>query len=107
MATKHAGKTAMLAQVNAGIFGFAVDSISDASEWEFFCECGRPICHELVMLPLDAYTAIRDGRQSVLAPGHQPSQLERARRLGEEARALRAQAAHQVRRAQKNRERGS
>lgn len=96
-------KTATLAKVNAGIFVFARDSLANSSEWEFLCECGRPECHDVIPLTLEAYIAIRDERGAVLAPGHHPSQVERARRLGEDAAALRAKAEHQARRARKNR----
>jgi hypothetical protein len=42
----------------------------------------------------------------VLAEGHRVSPVERARALGDQARALRAQAEHQIQRAKKNLGRG-
>jgi multidrug efflux pump subunit AcrA (membrane-fusion protein) len=58
--------------------------------------------HEHVALTVDAYAALHDSGRAVLAPRHRLSQVERARRLSEEAKALRAQAEHQVKRAKKN-----
>jgi hypothetical protein len=71
-------------------------------EWEFPCECGKESCHEYVFLTLDAYAALHDDGRAVLADGHRLSQVERARRLGAEAEALRRQAEHQLSRATKN-----
>jgi hypothetical protein len=98
----RSGKTAALAEVNRCILDAARDSISEEQEWEFFCECGRPDCREHVTLTIDAYVAIRDGGGAVVADGHRPSQVERARRLAEDAEALRRQAQHQLNRAEKN-----
>lgn len=95
-------KTLALTEVNQHILDAARESISDHPEWEFFCECGRRDCYEHVMLSLDSYIRLHDGGGAVLAPKHRLSQIERARRLGEEANALRAQAKHQLKRAQKN-----
>jgi hypothetical protein len=95
-------KTATLATVNQGILNVAQDSIDQEQDWEFFCECGREDCHEYVSLTLDAYIALHEGGGAVLAEGHRISQVERARRLLEEAAALKRQAAHQVKRAKKN-----
>jgi hypothetical protein len=102
MVPKRTRKTSILTRANGGIYGFALDSVEVDSEWEFFCECGRGDCHEVVMLSMDAYTAIRDTRNAVLARGHHLSQVERARRLIEESRAPRAQAERQTDRARKN-----
>jgi hypothetical protein len=99
---ERAFKTVALTEVNAHILDAARDSISEEQVWEFFCECGDPDCHAHVMLDLDEYVALHDRDQPVLASGHRLSQKERARRLREEAEALRAQAAHQVRRARRN-----
>ena len=76
-------------------------SISYEQEWEFFCECGRDDCQERLTLTLDAYVARYDSGRAVLAEGHQLSQVERARRLRDDAEALRRQAEHQVRRVKK------
>ena len=74
--------------------------------WEFACECERLDCHEVVVLTLAEYEAVRERRDLVLAPQQSESRFARARRLGAAARAdsrgLNAQAAHQVRRALKN-----
>jgi hypothetical protein len=102
MANERAFKTVALTEVNEHILDAARDSVSEDTRWEFFCECGHPGCHEHVMLELDRYTALHDQGRAVLAPGHQLSQKERARRLREESEALRAQAAHQIKRARRN-----
>jgi hypothetical protein len=78
------------------------DSATGEREWEFPCECGHRNCHESVFLTLDAFGALRDRDEAVLAGGHHVSQTARARRLVDAAKALRAQAEHQVRRARKN-----
>jgi multidrug efflux pump subunit AcrA (membrane-fusion protein) len=95
-------KTVALIEVNQGILQVARESVTHEQEWEFLCECGREDCHAYVTLTLDAYVDLHDNGRAVLARGHRLSQIERARRLGEEAAALTQQAEHQVRRAQKN-----
>jgi hypothetical protein len=95
-------KAAALSEVNQGILGVARDSIDEEQEWEFFCECGREDCHEHVSLTVEAYASLHDANGAVLAPGHRRSQLERARRLCEEAEALKRQAEHQLKRALRN-----
>jgi hypothetical protein len=95
-------KTAALTEVNLHILDAARDSIGEGQEWEFFCECGHADCHEHVELTLDAYVSLHDGGDAVLADGHQVSQVERANRLGDDNKALKAQAEHQVKRAKKN-----
>ena len=99
---KRAFKTEALTEVNGHILEAARDSISGDQEWEFFCECGRSDCHEHVELTLDAYVALHDSGDAVLADGHRLSQVERARRLSQEAEALLGQAEQQVKRAKKN-----
>ena len=78
------------------------DSGTGEREWEFPCECGHRDCRASVFLTLDAYAALGDRGDTVLAPGHSMSQVARARGLVDAARALRAQAEQQVRRAGKN-----
>lgn len=96
-------KGELLARVNASIRELAGGSESAApAEWEFFCECGVAECHEQVTLTLEAYSAIHDGGFAILAPGHRVGQRARSVRLREEARALRAQAEHQLQRARRN-----
>jgi hypothetical protein len=94
-------KTSALTDVNRHILDVARESISAEQEWEFFCECGRPDCEERIALTLAAYVALYDSGRPVLAHGHRLSQVERARRLREDAEALRNQAEHQVRRAKR------
>jgi hypothetical protein len=95
-------KTVALIDVNQAILQVARESPTHEQEWEFLCECGREDCHAYVTLTLDAYTELHDGGRAVLAQGHRLSQVERARRLCEEAEALKRQAEHQVARAFKN-----
>ena len=95
-------KTVTLTEVNESIVRVAYESIVQEEEWEFFCECGREDCREHVLLTLAAYAAIHDDGRAVLAPGHQLSQVERARRLRLESEALQRQAGHQVERAKRN-----
>jgi hypothetical protein len=95
-------KVAALTEVNTHILEVASESPSGAPEWEFFCECGRPECHEQVTLTIEAFDALRGEDLPVLAPGHRLSQAARARMLREDAAALLALAQHQVRRAKKN-----
>ena len=78
------------------------DEDGGVQEWEFMCECGHESCHQTVFLTLDAFEALRDCGQAVLAGGHEVSPVARARRTRSATRALRAQAEHQVRRAKKN-----
>jgi hypothetical protein len=99
----RSSKTEALTEVNQNILDVACESIAEEQEWEFFCECGRSGCEAHVTLTVAAYTAIHDSGGAVLAHGHRLSQVERARRLILDATALRSQAEHQLRRAQKNR----
>ena len=76
--------------------------VDQEQEWEFFCECVRYGCDKRVKLTVAAYRALYDGGTPVLAPGHQPSERERSQQLKEEAKALRAQAELQLKRARKH-----
>lgn len=100
---QRGAKTAALDKVNRHILNVASEVVPEDQQWAFFCECGRAECHEYVTLTLAAYGSIRDARGAVLAPGHRLSQLERARRLQDDAEALRRQAEQQVKRAKRNR----
>ena len=93
---------ATLAAANEHILIHVRDSDDGQQEWEFLCECGKEGCDERVLLGLDAYIALHDHGQAVLADGHQVSQVQRALRLRAEADALTRQAEHQVRRARRN-----
>jgi len=91
-----ASRTSALTEVNKRILAAVRDSVGSDEEWEFFCECGHSNCQEQVKLTLDAYVELHDSRRPVLADGHELSQHERARLLGEDADALRRQADYQV-----------
>ena len=95
-------RSSALTEVNRNILLHLRDADDGELEWEFFCECGRESFHEHVFLTLDAFIELHDGGGAVLADGHHLSQVERARRLREDAEGLRAQAKHQVKRAKKN-----
>jgi hypothetical protein len=71
-------------------------------EWEFSCECGKDGCRARVFLTLDAYIELHEGSGVVLADGHSESQIGRARRLRDEAEALKRQAEHQTSRARRH-----
>lgn len=102
MERDRAFKILALTEVNEHILDVAHDSIATEQEREFFCECGRSGCHELVMLSVERYITLHDAGEAVLAPGHRLSQVVRARTLRSDAGALLGQAEHQVRRAKKN-----
>jgi hypothetical protein len=103
-------RTVMLTNVNTNIHGAVRDYVSSDDAWDFFCECGRADCQESVSLTIASYSALRGecGDGAVLAPGHDLSRAEQAQRkarsLRDDAAALRAQAEHQVKRAQKTRD---
>lgn len=99
---KRGMKAAALTEVNRHIFEVAVESASAEPDWDFFCECGRSDCYDHVGLTIDEYLAIRDQGGDVLAPGHRGSHAARAARLHEEAKSLRAQAGHRMKRARRN-----
>jgi two-component system invasion response regulator UvrY len=69
------------------------------------CECSRPDCRETVSLSPAALEGFRRTDRPVLAPGHRVGRTDEARLDAaasiEEARALRAQSDHQLRRARK------
>src|SRR5437764_3072809 len=94
-------RASALTEVNRNILLHVQDADDGQLGWEFFCECGHDLCHEHVFLTLDAYAALRDGGGAALAEGHHLSQVDRARRLLEDAEGLRAQSKHQVHRAKK------
>lgn len=102
MSLRRMPDTAALNEANRNILLTVRDSSEGELEWEFFCECGNEGCHERVFLRLDDFIALHDQGEPVLAEGHQPSQVERARRLRSEAEALAGQAGHQVKRAERN-----
>lgn len=90
----------LLADVNARIHDVADRSIARADVWEFLCECG---CQQRVLLTLDEYERIIATGKPILVHGHTPSARARAHALRDDAKALQAQAKHQVARALKHR----
>ncbi|MGH7189266.1 MAG: hypothetical protein ACREF0_08840 [Acetobacteraceae bacterium] len=89
----------ILAEVNARIREVADRSTARADEWEFLCECG---CEERVMMTLDRYERMTAAGTSILVHGHKSDARVRAHALREDAKALQAQAKHQVARAMKH-----
>jgi len=102
MGKLRAFKTAALTEMNWDLCRMRASS-AGRQEWEFSCECGAEHCYERVFLTLDEYIALREFDRAVLAEGHHLSQVERSRRLRDDAEALHAQADQQVRRAKRNR----
>jgi hypothetical protein len=78
----------------------------DEETWDFLCECGADDCQEWVTLHVADYEAMQRSDTPILAPGHTLSAGQRsrrkARRLVDHAKALEAQAEHQVKRAKRN-----
>jgi hypothetical protein len=71
--------------------------------WDFLCECGDDGCENWITLTLAEYEALRAKGEPILAAGHTVGNAALARRkaqaLAEEAKALRAQADIQKKRA--------
>jgi hypothetical protein len=110
VATKRTGRSAEKTEVNRNI-RMAVQRFDDpaldgAESWEFLCECGADGCGQWVTLTLKGYEALLRADEPVLAPGHELSRGQRARRkarkLVDDSQALRAQAGVQQKRAGRN-----
>jgi hypothetical protein len=102
-----AARQALLIEVNSNIASEGLSARGPgAGDWDFVCECGNRDCREQVRLTLEGYEELRAGEGFVLAETHALQRAEAARvwahSLREEAAALRAQAAHQRRRARRN-----
>jgi hypothetical protein len=95
----------LMRSVNDGVAFFAADANSPGLRWTFACECGSSDCAQWVELDLAQYEQILATDGSVLAEGHLASPVKQARakagELREGARALRAQAKHQRKRARR------
>jgi hypothetical protein len=76
--------------------------------WDFLCECGAENCQQWVTLTLVEYEELRETDEPILAAGHGVTRSQRARRqarkLSDDARALRAQAELQNKRAGRRRD---
>ncbi|HKC77593.1 MAG TPA: hypothetical protein VKB70_04315, partial [Gaiellaceae bacterium] len=74
--------------------------------WDFLCECGDERCERWITLTLIEYESLRQREEPILAPGHALGRAAGARRkagaLAEDAKALRAQADVQTKRAARN-----
>jgi hypothetical protein len=78
----------------------------EVETWDFLCECGDNGCERWITLTLSEYEALREKDEPILAAGHTVGDAALARRkahaLAEDARALRAQADIQKKRATRN-----
>jgi hypothetical protein len=92
-------------QVRMAVKRFDLSEL-DQETWDFLCECGSDQCQEWVTLHVAEYEALQRSDTPILAPGHTLSAGQRtrrkARRLVDDAKALEAQAEHQVKRAKRN-----
>lgn len=94
----------LLVEVNARMRELA-DRDAGGDRWGFVCECGTPGCKEAVLLSASESEVVRAGGAAILAEGHTPTRTAAARARAEELRddsaALRGEARHQARRAQR------
>jgi hypothetical protein len=113
VAEQRRGRSAERAEVNRNVRmavkRFDVPGIDEES-WDFLCECGLDDCTEWVALTLTEYEALLQAEKPILAPGHEVTRAEwarrKARRLADDAQALRAQSDVQQKRAGRNLEQG-
>jgi hypothetical protein len=92
-------------QVRMAVKRFDLTGVEDET-WDFLCECGADQCKEWVTLTLIEYEAMLQAEEPILAPGHALTRAQRARRqarkLADDAKALRAQSEFQRKRAGRN-----
>jgi hypothetical protein len=106
---KRTGRSAEKAEVNRQV-RMAVKRFDraelDEETWDFLCECGADQCREWVTLTLPEYESLLQAEEPILAPGHELTRSQRARRkaekLADDAKALRAQADVQQKRTGRN-----
>jgi hypothetical protein len=114
VATKRTSRSAERTEVNRNIRmavkRFDEPALDGDESWDFLCECGADECGQWVTLTLKRYEALLRAEEPVLAPGHELTRSQRARRkarrLVEDSEALRAQAQVQQKRAGRNAGRG-
>jgi hypothetical protein len=91
--------------VRMAVKRFDLSGVEDET-WDFLCECGADDCQEWVTLRVAEYEAMQRADEPILAPEHTLSEGQRsrrkARRLVDDAKALEAQAEHQIKRAKRN-----
>ena len=69
--SKPAERSEVIREVNAAILSAAKRLHPHGSEtWDFYCECDRVDCAQVVRLTLEEHTAVRNAEQPVLAEGH-------------------------------------
>ena len=91
---RSAGKAEVNRQVRMAVKRFDRAEL-DEETWDFLCECGADQCKEWVTLTLPQYETMLQAEEPILAPGHELTRGQRARRqaqkLSDDAKALRAQ----------------
>jgi hypothetical protein len=108
---RSAGKAEVNRQVRMAVKRFDQAADVDEETWDFLCECGAGQCKEWVTLTLPQYERLLQAEEPILAPGHELTRSQRARRkaekLADDARALRAQSDVQQKRTGRNLGRGA
>ena len=67
-------RSELIREVNAAILSAATRLHPAGSEtWDFYCECDRADCSDVVRLTLEEYGALKSAQQPVLADGHADS----------------------------------
>ena len=78
----------------------------ETETWDFLCECGDDGCESWITLTLAEYESLREKDEPILAAAHTVGNAALARRkahaLADDAKALRAQADIQKKRAVRN-----
>jgi hypothetical protein len=106
---KRSGRSAEKAEVNRqvkmAVKRFDRPELGEET-WDFLCECGADQCKEWVTLTLRQYESLLQAEEPILAPGHGLTRGQRARRkarkLSDDAKALRAQSDVQHKRTGRN-----
>ena len=109
MANKRTESSATRKELNRNVRmaveRFDLSGLDDVA-WDFLCECGDDDCQDWVSLSLAEYEALRRADGPILARGHSVSPGRhargKARQLVADAKALQAQAEHQLKRAKRN-----
>jgi hypothetical protein len=85
---------------------FDAPALDGDESWDFLCECSADECGQWVTLTLKRYEALVRAEEPVLAPGHELTRSQRARRaarrLVDDSEALQVQAEVQQQRTGRN-----
>ena len=105
LSSRSTARTATNRNIRMAVKRFDLSDL-ETETWDFLCECGDDGCERWVTLTLAEYEALREKDQPILAAGHTVGNAALARRkahaLAEDAKALRAQADIQTKRAARN-----